>query len=66
MKDTSKIKNIKQAKEKVIKAIKNTIIKDIKKLFEEEVDFYKLATEGSFYSSNYIEYEINSDINKTL
>ena len=53
--------------EKETKAIKDRIIRDIKNLFKhEEENHYKLVTVSTFYSNNYIEYESNSDRNKTL
>ena len=39
---------------------------DIKILFEHEEDYYKPERVVKFYSNNYIEYEGNSDRNKTL
>ena len=48
-------------------AIKDRIIRDIKTLFEQqEEDYYKSVRVGNFYSNNFIEYESNSDRNKTL
>ena len=43
-----------------------TIIRDIRNFFEHEEDCYKPVRVGSFWSSNYIEYESNGDRNKTL
>ena len=54
--------------EKEIKAIKNRILTDIKNHFEhekEEENCYKSVRVSSFWSNNYIEYESNSDRNKT-
>ena len=48
-------------------AIKDRIFTDIRNLFEhEEEDYYKRVRIGDFCSKNYIEYESNSDRNKTL
>ena len=54
--------------EKETKTIKNRILTDVKNLFEdeEEENFYKPVTVRNFWSNNYIEYESNSDRNKTL
>ena len=52
--------------EKETKAIKDRILSDIKNLFEqEEVNYYKPVTVNNFWSNNYIEYESDSDRNKT-
>ena len=66
----------KQTKESIIrnlfklkkynKVIKDRIIRDIKTLFEQEDDYYKPVGVGKVYRNNYIEYESNSDKNKTL
>ena len=45
-------------------AIKNRIIRNL--LQYEEEDYYKPVRVSNFWSNNYIEYEINSDRNKTL
>ena len=48
-------------------AIKEKIIRDIGNLFEHEEEYYdKQVWVGNFWSNNYIEYESNSDRNKTL
>ena len=48
-------------------AIKEKIIRDIENLFEHEEEYYvKPVWVGNFWSDNYIEYESNSDRNKTL
>ena len=60
--------------EKEIKAIRYRILRDIKNLFEheeeeeeeEEENYYKPVRVGNFQSNSYIEYESNSDRNKTL
>ena len=53
--------------EKDSKAIKDRILRDIKNLFEhEEENYYKPVRANNFWSNNYIEYESNSDRNKTL
>ena len=42
------------------------MLRDNKNLFEqEEENYYKLVRVNSFWSNNYIEYENNSDRNKT-
>ena len=50
------------------KAIKKTIVRDIKNHFEheEEKNYYKPVTVCYFRSNNYIQYESNSNRNKTL
>ena len=54
--------------EKETKAIKNRILRDNKNLFEhkEERSYYKPVRVSNFWSNNYIQYESNSDGNKTL
>ena len=52
--------------EKENKAIGVKIIKDIKKLFQQEEDYYKPARACKFWNNNYIEYESNGDSNKNL
>ena len=53
--------------EKEIKVIKDRIFTDIKNLFgHEEENYYKPLIINDFWSINYIEYESNSDRNKTL
>ena len=54
--------------EKEAKAIKDRILRDIKNPFghEEEENYYKPVRVISFWSNNYVEYESNSDRNKTL
>ena len=42
------------------------ITRDIRKLFEQEEDYYKPVRVDNFYSNNYVKYKSNSDINKTL
>ena len=55
----------KQVKE--TKAIKDRILSDIKNLFEQqEENYYKPVRVNNFWSNNYIEYESDSDRNKTL
>ena len=48
--------------------IKDRIIKDIRRLFEQENDddYFKLKIVRNFWNNNYIEYESNSDRNKSL
>ena len=47
--------------------MKDKIIRDIKNLFKlEEENYYKPVRVGNFWSSNYIEYDSNSNRNKTL
>ena len=56
-------------KEKETKAIKHRILRDIKNLFEhekEEENYYKPVRVSNFWSNSCIEYESNSDRNKTL
>ena len=49
------------------KLIKDRILRDIKYFFEyQEEDYYKPVIINNFWSNNYIEYESNSDRNKTL
>ena len=54
--------------EKETKAIKDRILKNIKNLFEHEKEksYHKPVRVTNFWGSNYIEYESNSDRNKTL
>ena len=54
--------------EKENKAIKDIILRDIRNLCEnEEEELYcKPVRISNFWSNNYIEYESNGDINKTL
>ena len=48
-------------------AIKDKIVRDIRNLFEyEEKDYYQPLRLYNFWTNNYIEYESNSDRNKTL
>ena len=48
-------------------AIKHKIVRDIRNLFEyEEKDYYQPLGLYNFWTNNYIEYESNSDRNKTL
>ena len=48
-------------------AIKDKIVRDIRNLFEyEEKDYYQPLGLYNFWTNNYIEYESNSDRNKTL
>ena len=42
------------------------ITRDIRKLFEQEEDYYKPVRVDNFYSNNYVKYKSNSDTNKTL
>ena len=59
-------KKKKQSEGNFIKAIKDRIIRSIKNFFEQEEDHSKPVREGNSCSSNYVEYENNSDKNKTL
>ena len=55
--------------EEETKTIKDKILRCIKNLFEhekEEENYYKPVRVNNFWSNNYIEYESNSDTNKTL
>ena len=54
--------------EKETKAIKDSILRDNKNLFEhkEERSYYKPVRVSNFWSNNYVQYESNSDGNKTL
>ena len=54
--------------EKETKTIKHRIPRDVKNLFEhkEEEHYYKPVRVSNFWSKNYIEYENNSDTNRTL
>ena len=55
--------------EKVTKVIEDRVLKDIKNLCEheeQEANYYKPIGISKFWSKNYIEYESNSDRNKTL
>ena len=47
---------------------KDTILREIQNIFEneEEENYYKPVRISHFWSNNYIEYENNSDRNKTL
>ena len=62
---TKDIRNIfrlkKENEETKVRVIRNT-----RNLFEHEEDYYKPVRVGNFWSNNYIEYENNSDRNKTL
>ena len=63
------IKNVRNLfkQEKETKAIKDRILSDIKNLFEqEEENYYKPVRVNNVWSNNYIEYECDSDRNKTL
>ena len=56
-----------QQKERETKAIKDRILRDIKNIFEhEEESYYQPVRVNNFWSNNYIEYETNSERNKTL
>ena len=47
--------------------MKDKIIRDIKNFFKlEEESYYKPVRVGNFWSSNYVEYDSNSNRNKTL
>ena len=48
------------------KAIEDRVIRYIRNLFEHEEDYYKPVRVGIFQNDNYVEYESNSDRNKTL
>ena len=55
--------------EEETKTIKDKILRCIKNIFEhkkEEENYYKPVRVNNFWSNNYIEYESNSDRNKTL
>ena len=54
--------------EKETKTIKHRILRDVRNLFEhkEEEHYYKPVRVSNFWSKNYIEYENNSDTNRTL
>ena len=61
------IRKLRQEKE--TKVIKDRLLRYIKNLFEhekEEENYYKPVRVSNFCSNNYIEYETNGDINKTL
>ena len=54
---------------KTKKKIKDRILREIKNLFkheEQEENYYEPVRVNNFWSKNYIEYESNSDRNKTL
>ena len=54
---------------KEIKTIRDRILGNIKNLFEhekQEENYYKPVRVNNFWSKNYIQYESNSDRNKTL
>ena len=56
-------------KKRETKANKGRILRDMKNLFEhekEEENYYKQVRVNNFCSNNYIEYESNSERNKTL
>ena len=56
-----------QQKERETKAIKDRILRDINNIFEhEEESYYQPVRVNNFWSNNYIEYETNSERNKTL
>ena len=47
--------------------MKDKILRDNKNIFElEEENYYKLVRVNNFWSNNYIEFESNSNKNKTL
>ena len=49
------------------KAIKDIILRDIKNLYEhEEESYHKPVRVNNFWINNYIEYESNSDRNRTI
>ena len=67
----TEIKDIRNVfrEEKETKAIKDRILRYIKNIFEqkeEEGNYYKPVRVSNFWSNNCIEYESNSDTNKTL
>ena len=67
--DDTRIKDIRNLfrLQKENEEIKDRIIRDIRNLFEYEEDYYyKPVRVGTFLSNNYIEYESNSDRNKSL
>ena len=72
-----KLKIKKQSEDKIIKKLRHSfklkkenepingrIIREIKTIFEQEEDYHKLTRIDNFWTSNYIEYESNSDRNK--
>ena len=62
----TKIKKI-RSKDNILNATKHRTIRDIKKLFEQEKEYYyKPVRASNFDCNNYIEYESNGDKNKTL
>ena len=53
--------------EKETKEIKDRMLRDIRNVFQqEESNYYKSVRVSNVWSNNYIEYEINGHINKTL
>ena len=53
--------------EKETKEIKDRMLRDIRNVFQqEEQNYYKSVRVSNVWSNNYIEYEINGHINKTL
>ena len=52
--------------EKENKAIKSRIFRDIRNFFEHEENYYKPVRVNNVWSTNHIEYESNSNKNKTI
>ena len=52
--------------EKENKAIKSRIFRDIRNFFEHEENYYKPVRVNNVWSTNNIEYESNSNKNKTI
>ena len=54
--------------EKLHKAIKDSLLREIRNFFDngKEENYYKAVSVSNFWSNNYIEFESNSDRNKTL
>ena len=46
--------------------IKDKIMRDVRRIFEQEEDYYKPKSANNFWNSNYIEYESNGDKNRNL
>lgn len=61
---TPKIK--KQPEDQIIRTIKERVLKDIRNLFEQEKDFYKSVSVGSFCNNDYIGCESNGNRNEKL
>ena len=52
--------------EKENKAVKSRIFRDIRNFFEHEENYYKPVRVNNAWSTNHIEYESNSNKNKTI